>query len=88
MGKIFDAIEKSKQEKAIRVEPLIIGREHPTPARELMPRGRYNPKLVVLSGEGSIEEENFKLLRSGGGLSWSQACSPVRAKPLWPRTWL
>jgi protein-tyrosine kinase len=64
MGKIFDAIEKSKQEKAIKVEQLIIGRDHPTPARELMPQGRYNPKLVVLSGEGSIEAENFKVLRA------------------------
>lgn len=72
MGKISDALERHKKERAINAERLPIGRpegpkkkEHqPSPVRELIIQDSFNPKLVVHSTPESIDAENFKVLRA------------------------
>ena len=72
MGKISDALERHKKERAINAERHMIGRsedltkkEHePSPARELVIQHSFSPKLVVHSAPESIDAENFKVLRA------------------------
>jgi len=71
MGKIYDALERHKEENYLKVESLPIAepehlikkrRESPLP-RELIIQNGFSPKLVVLSAPKSLEAENFKTLR-------------------------
>jgi exopolysaccharide/PEP-CTERM locus tyrosine autokinase len=72
MGKISNALERHKKEKAIKAERLPVGeperlvkkRSQPLPTRELIIRDGFSPKLLVLSVPESFDAENFKILRS------------------------
>jgi len=72
MGKITDALERRKKEKAIKAAMLPIGRPQDKDreraklpsSRDLIDRNNANPKLVVSSAPGSIDAENFKFLRA------------------------
>ncbi len=72
MGKIADALEKHKREKALdldKLEPLPPKHkkvEDPEVARmrAVAREGRHSPKLVVLSAPESVDAENFKVLRA------------------------
>jgi len=73
MGKIFDALERHKKEKALsRLEPLPIDAsekqvekspESPS-VPNLVPLSSLNQKLVVASAPDSMDAENFKILRT------------------------
>ena len=64
MGKIFNALEKHKKEKAIKVERLLVREPELTPARNLIVQSSFNPKLVVSSAPESLDAESFKILRT------------------------
>jgi exopolysaccharide/PEP-CTERM locus tyrosine autokinase len=72
MGKISDALEKHKSEKAIKTETIPIGRPEKLekrPAGSLFQnRGTVqkglNPKLITISSPESYEAENFRILRA------------------------
>lgn len=72
MGKISDAMDRHKQEKAVKVEPSPLARpermvppepEAATPVvLDAMPG--YDHKLVVISAPDSLDAEHFKMLRA------------------------
>jgi protein-tyrosine kinase len=71
MGKIFDALEKSKKEQAIKTEPIQNYRTDPVEqTRNLKPvmaevkTNNISNKLVVITAPSSFEAESFKLLRA------------------------
>ena len=71
MGKIFDALEKAKKEKAIMSEMIPFNRPEPVqPEAPVMPvvntikANNINSKLIVLTAPDSFEAESFKLLRA------------------------
>ena len=71
MGKIFDALEKAKKEKAIKAEPIPTNRPESVqretavmPVMETIKSSNINNKLIVLTAPESFEAESFKLLRA------------------------
>lgn len=71
MGKIFEALEKEKKEKNLKVERLPVDTSRTTmetpeafPAGEIYRTADCDPRLVVISSPESVDAENFKLLRS------------------------
>lgn len=71
MGKIFDALEKSKKEKVIKVEPIPVSRPEPVvhkpavmPVMESIKSNKVDSKLIVIAAPDSYEAESFKLLRA------------------------
>ena len=60
MGKLSAALERHQQEKTIKAKPL--STEGPQPDTVVM--NRLDPRLVVCSAPGSLEAENFKVLKS------------------------
>ena len=72
MGKIFNALEKHKKEKAIDVkrlpvsepEKIIIKDHEPTSVHDLITQSSIDPKLVVSSAPESLDAESFKILRA------------------------
>ena len=71
MGKIFDALEKSKKEKAVISEmipsnrPESVNRKTPLkPVIETIKSNNISNKLIVLTAPDSFEAESFKLLRA------------------------
>lgn len=72
MGKVSDALERHKKERFINAERLGIGRTATSidkgpelpPASELNTQYGFSPKLVAYSAPGSLDAENFKVLRS------------------------
>ncbi|MBN1847935.1 MAG: polysaccharide biosynthesis tyrosine autokinase [Deltaproteobacteria bacterium] len=72
MGKISDALEKYKKERAVKTEPLPLNKpatsrelekNRPAPIDFVMPE-TYSPKLITLSSPDSLDAENFKVLRA------------------------
>ena len=71
MGKIFDALEKSKKEKVIKSEMIPANKPEPhvtappvAPVMETIKSNNINNKLIVLTAPDSFEAESFKLLRA------------------------
>ena len=64
MGKIFNALEKHKKEKAIEVERLPVIEPELTPARNLIMQSSFDPKLIVSLAPESLDAESFKILRT------------------------
>ena len=72
MGKLSDALEKHKKEKAIKASMLPVDRiEKPvkkeetfSPAEVIIVSNDFDNKLVVMTAPDSYEAENFKLLRA------------------------
>jgi protein-tyrosine kinase len=70
MGKIFDALEKAKKEKAIIAEPITFDRPEPVHAEPVIPvistikANNISNKLIVINAPESYEAESFKLLRA------------------------
>lgn len=73
MGKIFDAFEKRKKEKAIHTKNIIAENKTSEDTdntkleyfnEEKASAVQYNPKLVVITEPDSLEAENFKTLRA------------------------
>lgn len=72
MGKISTALERYRKESSFKAERHPNGRQQnltkqmpgATPARDLIIRNGFSPKLVTLSAPWSIEAEYFKVLRS------------------------
>ncbi|MDY6838696.1 MAG: exopolysaccharide biosynthesis protein [Thermodesulfobacteriota bacterium] len=69
MGKVFDALEKHKQDRLIR--PNRLGPQDVTHQVPQAPRAQgfpvqngFSPKLIAVSAPDSIDAENFKVLRS------------------------
>ena len=60
MGKISDALERQRHEKTIKTKRL-----HPVADinEEQLIQGDFDPKLVVCSAPGSLEADNFKVLK-------------------------
>jgi exopolysaccharide/PEP-CTERM locus tyrosine autokinase len=74
MGKIADALERHKKEKATKVEFLgdtkpfrpiqtVNDEQEIALAKQVCTLNECNPKVVVLSESDSVEAENFRLLR-------------------------
>ena len=72
MGKISDALERQQRDKAIKSQMLF---RNPTKEfkkkvsssnlkRELSSQLMADPKLIVYTAPGSVEAENFKVLRT------------------------
>jgi protein-tyrosine kinase len=72
MGKIYNALERYKREKAIKARGLpggepgnLIKKGPGLPhSSELIIQANFSPKLVSLSAPNSLEAENFKILRT------------------------
>ena len=72
MGKISDALEKRKKEKIIKTRMIYPDRPDTLPVERLpqlsiRENNEYNgidAKLIVCSAPGSVEAENFKILRA------------------------
>lgn len=72
MGKIFDALEKAKKEKAIITEPIPVNMsepaaQHQEPVASVISNIKANNisnRLVVIAAPESYEAESFKLLRA------------------------
>jgi protein-tyrosine kinase len=70
MGKIFDALEKSKKEKVIIAEPIPSGKPEPVQTEPVVPvmstikANNISNKLIVVTAPESYEAESFKLLRA------------------------
>lgn len=72
MGKISDALEKQEREKSIKAQMLLRGipddtkkkKTQRTTPENYISKQRFNHKLVVYSAPGSVDAENFKVLRS------------------------
>ena len=64
MGKIFNALEKHKKEKAIEVKRLPVSEPELPSVRNLIVQGSFDPKLVVSSVPESLDAESFKILRT------------------------
>lgn len=68
MGKIFDALEKAKKEKAIKSETIPANRPGSanwgTSVMETIKSNNVSSKLIVLTAPDSFEAESFKLLRA------------------------
>ena len=61
MGKLSDALERQRDEREIKAKIL-----HPAPSvqhPETNIQNSFDPKLVVCSAPGSVEAENFKILK-------------------------
>lgn len=71
MGKIFDALEKHKRDKAVKEQFLHpprmeapSGGDEETLTRAFSPDHRFSHKLVAVSAPDSVDAENFKVLRA------------------------
>jgi protein-tyrosine kinase len=72
MGKLFDALERKKEEKNLKTQSLpMAGPDEPlkrepgiTPSKEIFITDALNPKLVAATAPHSLEAENFKVLRA------------------------
>ncbi len=60
MGKISDALERQQHEKEINSKML---QPESHPAGKTVIQDDFNPKLVVCSTPGSVDAENFKVLK-------------------------
>jgi len=69
MGKVFDALEKHKQDRLIRANRLgtqdVPHQVPQAPRAQGFPiQNGFSPKLIAVSAPDSIDAENFKVLRS------------------------
>ena len=60
MGKIYDVLEMKKREMP---KPLVPVDPEASLAKKISKRHEWSQELVVLSDPGSVDAENFKILR-------------------------
>jgi len=74
MGKLSDALERQQNEREIKANMLQPISRNKKPATSI--QNSFDPKLVVCSAPGSIEAENFKILK--GQILFSKEGKPPK----------